>query len=72
MKNDEVNVVEYVDNKTKAVKGFPDDVEGGKKAEDFFVKVAIENGMAAGDAADSINDGYYARDNYQVFIFFPA
>jgi hypothetical protein len=63
-----VNMIEYYNGTVNLVTAFTDDKDGNAEAEDFFTRVAKENGMKDADTDDCLEEGMYEREDYQVFL----
>ncbi len=63
-----VNVLEMVKEVPQQVKSFPDTPEGNKEAEEFFTKVAKENRCPDEEVAVCIEDGWFNRNDYFLYL----
>jgi hypothetical protein len=63
-----INVIESVNLDIKTLFAFDDNEQGEKDAIELFVKTAKINGASEKYMKRDINDGYYTKDDYQLFI----
>ncbi len=63
-----VNVIETNDGVPNNIVSYPDNKGGNKEAESLFGKIAMENGAIKEDVINYIEDGYYEKGTYTVYL----
>lgn len=63
-----VNVIEMTDSDTIDIRSFTDDKKGNAAAEKVFRACLLENGCPPDDVDSYIEDGYFARMSYTLFL----
>lgn len=69
-KTSTVNIIEYVDETIQGVTSFKDNKIGNREAEMLFHKLVKENypETLEEEIENSLDNGYFEQNTYQVFI----